>query len=119
LPVASESEPGSDLEVKVLWEPWWWESLAEQQLRRREAWWEGSCRQTAGPTNRNCIQGEREVGEWAERPEARYHSGRARVDAAVDGRKVTRLTLGDLRVCPRGYARREACGRTRRSQPTP
>ena len=62
---ASESEPGSDLEVKVLWRPLWWELLAEQQLRRREAWWEGSCKQTAGPTNRNCIRGERKVGEGA------------------------------------------------------
>jgi hypothetical protein len=62
---ASESEPGSDLEVQVLWGPWWREPLAEQQPRHREVGWEGSWRQNPGPRNTNRIRGVRQVGERA------------------------------------------------------
>ena len=41
------------------------EPLAEQQLRRREAGWEGSCKQISGPRNTNCMSGRR---QWARVP---------------------------------------------------
>jgi hypothetical protein len=46
-----------DLEVQVLCGPWSREPLAERQLRRRDASWEGNCRQTCGPMNKNRIGG--------------------------------------------------------------
>jgi len=70
------------LEVRVLWEPWWRESLAEQQPRRREARWEGSCRQIPGPRYTNRIGGGLTVGEEAKRSEARSHPDRRVVYAA-------------------------------------
>ena len=80
--LVSESDPESDLGVRVPWRPWWQELLAEQQLRHREVSWEGSCRQSLGPRNTNRIRGVRLVGEGAKRPEARCHPDRAGVDAA-------------------------------------
>ena len=77
-----ETESGSDLEVKVLWGPWWREPLAEQQPRRCEAAWEGSCKQDPGPRNTNRIEGGPTVGEEAIRSEARCYPDWRVVDAA-------------------------------------
>ena len=60
-----ETESGSDLEVEVLWGPWWQEPLAEQQLRYRDGASEGSCGQSPGPRNTNRIRGGGPVGERA------------------------------------------------------
>jgi len=79
---ARETEPGSDLEVRVLWGPWWQEPLAEQQPRHCEMSWEGSCRQSPGPRNTNRIRGGRTAGEGANKSEARCHPDRTVVDAA-------------------------------------
>jgi hypothetical protein len=79
---ARETEPASDLEVRVLWRPWWRELLAEQQPRHREVAWEGSCRQSPGPRNTNRIGGGPTVGEGAQKSEARSHPDRQVVYAA-------------------------------------
>lgn len=49
----------TDLGVQVPYRPLQGELLAGRQGRRREAWSEGSRRQSAGPTNRNRIRGVR------------------------------------------------------------
>ncbi|KRA65233.1 hypothetical protein ASD85_25040 [Rhizobium sp. Root651] len=51
--------PADALEVRPVCGPWGWEPLAEQQGRRREAGAEGSCKQSAGLTNRKRISGVR------------------------------------------------------------
>lgn len=70
-----------DLEVRVLWEPWLRVSLAERQLRRREASWEGSCRQSFGPRNTKRIRGGRSTDERAEKRKVRSNPDRTVVDA--------------------------------------
>mgnify|MGYP006987955341 CR=1 FL=1 len=70
------------MEVEVLWRPWWREPLAEQQPRRREAVWEGSCRQSPAPRDTDCIRCEHVMGERAMRLEALCHPDRVSVYAA-------------------------------------
>lgn len=85
------------------------EPLAEQQLRRREAGWEGSCKQILGPRNTKRILRHRLGGRggmntrspMAIRTEMVYMR-RAHEE------KVTRLTLGELPLRQCGKCRREA-----------
>ena len=72
---------------------------SRRQLRRREAEWRGSRRQSPGPRNTNRIGGER---RWARervhlKPEV-IRNRRSEMRRA-HGAKVTRLTPGDLHVC--------------------
>ncbi len=62
-------------------------TLSQRQLRRREAWWEGSRRQNLGLRNTNRLRGDRSVGEGARVPKAQLSSGPTGVEAAgVRGR---------------------------------
>ena len=119
-----EREPGSDLEVRVLWGSRWQEPLAEQQPFHREVSWEGSCRQSPGLRNTNRIRGVYEMGERAKRLEARCHPDRVGVYAAgmwgeghasYPGRPVRRSLMRVIDDEPR----REAWCWAGRSQPRP
>lgn len=83
-------------------------TASRRQLRRREAGWEGSRRQSSELTNRNRIQGLSGgvTRQWTGTPESQADTRTGKSGSARA--KDQRLTLGDLPVSPAiGVGRRQ------------
>ena len=67
----------------------------------------GSCRRTSGPRDTKRIRGMESLGKvaWCTEPES--HPEADMYMRRVDGRKVMRITPGDLAFCPEGLGKSE------------
>lgn len=87
--------------MQALCGPWSWEPLAELQGRRREAGSKGSCKQSAGLTNRKRARGVHTRAKGHEDPKREITRRVWLYMRQAHGTKVARLTLGGLPLATR------------------